>query len=52
MKKTQKKSQSHNNGVLSKINDNPDQNEKDKIAAADKEKGVIAELNDDPKTKK
>ncbi|WP_373522394.1 hypothetical protein [Aquiflexum sp.] len=52
MNKTKKESPNHNNGVLSKLNDNPDQNEKDKIGPADKKKGVISKLNDDPDQKK
>jgi hypothetical protein len=50
MKKKQKKVSSQDNGVLSKINDNPDQVKK--VSPADKKKGILSELNDDPDQKK
>jgi hypothetical protein len=50
MKKRLKKVSSTNNGILSKINDNPEQGKK--VSPADKKKGILSELNDDPDQKK
>jgi hypothetical protein len=50
MKKTKKKKPTPDNGVLSKLNDNPDP--KKKVSPADKENGILSELNDDPDQKK
>jgi hypothetical protein len=44
MKQTQKKLPSQDKGVMSRINDNPDQEEN--IVPSDKKKGVIAKVND------
>ncbi|WP_373495126.1 hypothetical protein [Aquiflexum sp.] len=51
MKKNQKKESANlDKGVLSRLNDNPDQ--KEKVSPSDKEKGILSELNDDPEKKK
>jgi len=50
MKKAQKKKPSPDKGVLSKLNDSPDQIKK--VSPADKKKGILSELNDDPDQKK
>lgn len=42
----QKKDPSHNKGLLSKLNDNPDQNKK--VVASDKKKGILSKMNDNP----
>ena len=50
MKKTQKNIERNNKGVLSKMNDNPDQ--KKKVDNSDMKQGIIGEMNDEPETKK
>lgn len=45
MKKMHKKDPSPDKGVLSKINDNPDQ--KKKVGASDEKKGIISKINGD-----
>ncbi|MCS4434659.1 hypothetical protein [Aquiflexum gelatinilyticum] len=50
MKKPSKKEPKHNNGILSKLNDNPDQ--KEKTENSDRKKGIIGEMNDEPEMKK
>lgn len=52
MKKIQKKNQKHNQSVLSRLNEDPDQNEKAKKGHSDKKKGILSKLNDDPDQKK
>jgi hypothetical protein len=50
MKKIQKKNTGHNKGVLSKLNDKTDQDEKK--VATNKKKGIISKLNDKSDQKK
>ncbi|HSI74289.1 MAG TPA: hypothetical protein VK957_00275 [Lunatimonas sp.] len=50
MKKMQKKDTGPDKGVLSKINDNPDQ--KEKVGSSDEKKGIIAKINGDRAKKK
>ncbi|WP_158856645.1 hypothetical protein [Lunatibacter salilacus] len=45
MKKMQKKDTGADKGVLSKINDNPDQ--KKKVGSSDEKKGIISKINGD-----
>ena len=46
MKKIHKKRPSHDKGILSEFNDNPDP--KEKVVISKKRKGIIYKLNDDP----
>ncbi|MCL6261078.1 hypothetical protein M3O96_18380 [Aquiflexum sp. TKW24L] len=50
MKESQKNLPTEDKGVLAKINDNPDQEEK--IVPSNKKKGVIAKVNDKTNQKK
>jgi len=50
MKKTQKNIESDRKGVLSKMNDNPDQ--KKIVDNSGKNKGIVGEMNDEPEIKK
>lgn len=50
MKKMQKKDIAPDKGVMSKINDNPDQ--KKKVGSSDEKKGIISKINGDRDKKK